>query len=167
MGDWLTSKFLEFNQGESHSKLVLDIILVSTQYSFKRIKMVYDCIISNLNSLVFVDTFCSAGTHLNPSAADQLFREDPGVIKRLITFARQLQLDQHGADHTIHHHACLQVQSRFATLRGGAHLELFFQSEEVRLPIASRPAVPGLLLERGMAGPGEDPLSRGEADQKD
>ena len=30
MGDWLTSKFLEFNQGESHSKLVLDIILVST-----------------------------------------------------------------------------------------------------------------------------------------
>jgi len=61
MGDWLTSKFLEFNQGESHSKLVLDIILVSTQYSFKRIQMVYECIVKNLNSLVFVETFCSAG----------------------------------------------------------------------------------------------------------
>ena len=60
MGDWLTSKFLEFNRGDSHSKLVLDIILVWPKYSFKRIKMVYDCIIQNLNYLVFVDTFSSA-----------------------------------------------------------------------------------------------------------
>jgi hypothetical protein len=29
MGDWLTGKFLEFNRGDSHAKLVLDIILVS------------------------------------------------------------------------------------------------------------------------------------------
>ncbi len=61
MGDWLTAKFLEFNRGESHSKLVLEIILVSEQQSFKRIKMVYDCILRNVNNLIFVDTFCSAG----------------------------------------------------------------------------------------------------------
>ena len=60
MGDWLTSKFLEFNRGDSHSKLVLEIILVSKEHSFKRIKMVYDCIMQNLNNLGFLETFCSA-----------------------------------------------------------------------------------------------------------
>jgi hypothetical protein len=65
MGDWMTQKFLEYKRGESHSKLVLDIIVSSPKYSFRRIKMVYDTIINQMSNLVFVENFCSACKILN------------------------------------------------------------------------------------------------------